>query len=303
MFVAGLHRSGTSLLHRALRNHPKISGFQGTGVPEDEGQHLQSVFPPARAFGGPGRFAFDARSHMDENHPLATAGNARKLWIDWRRYWDTTASYFVEKSPPNIVRTRFLQAMFPNSVFVIVLRHPIAVSYALRKWCPDSVDSLIEHWLVSYERFLADLPCLQRSFVLRYEQFVADPQGVLDQILQFIGLESAPHGEQVDGSINQKYFELWRSDYPDASQQPGLAPRSAEQRRTRRLGYDLARLEKHLPVDFLGPCDRREIETERHTCPSALKTFQQRKRHNAAELTDGAIASFNPRELRLAVRS
>lgn len=226
VFVAGLHRSGTSLLHRALRNHPKISGFQGTGVPEDEGQHLQSVFPPARAFGGPGRFAFDARSHMDENHPLATAGNARKLWIDWRRYWDTTASYFVEKSPPNIVRTRFLQAMFPNSVFVIVLRHPIAVSYALRKWCPDSVDSLIEHWLVSYERFLADLPCLQRSFVLRYEQFVADPQGVLDQILQFIGLESAPHGEQVDGSINQKYFELWRSDYPDASQQPGLAPRS-----------------------------------------------------------------------------
>jgi len=43
VFVAGLHRSGTSLVHRCLAAHPDVSGFADTGVPEDEGQHLQTV--------------------------------------------------------------------------------------------------------------------------------------------------------------------------------------------------------------------------------------------------------------------
>ncbi len=37
VFVCGLHRSGTSLLARALAEHPAASGFQNTGAIEDEG--------------------------------------------------------------------------------------------------------------------------------------------------------------------------------------------------------------------------------------------------------------------------
>ena len=33
----------------------------------------------------------------------------------------------VEKSPPNLVRTRFLQALFPDARQIVVTRHPIAV--------------------------------------------------------------------------------------------------------------------------------------------------------------------------------
>jgi len=78
IFVAGLHRSGTSVLHQILRSHPSVSGFFNTGVPEDEGQHLQTVFRPAMAFGGPGRFGFDPNSYMNEHHRLATAKNANR---------------------------------------------------------------------------------------------------------------------------------------------------------------------------------------------------------------------------------
>ena len=52
VFICGLHKSGTSLLFRILRDHPDMSGFTNTGVPKDEGQHLQSVYPPAWRFGG-----------------------------------------------------------------------------------------------------------------------------------------------------------------------------------------------------------------------------------------------------------
>jgi hypothetical protein len=44
VFIGGLHRSGTSIVHRCLSDHPDVSGFQSTGVWEDEGQHLQSVY-------------------------------------------------------------------------------------------------------------------------------------------------------------------------------------------------------------------------------------------------------------------
>ena len=52
IFVCGLHRSGTSVLFRSLRDHPEVSGFQGTASPEDEGMHLQTVYLPSGRYGG-----------------------------------------------------------------------------------------------------------------------------------------------------------------------------------------------------------------------------------------------------------
>lgn len=156
IFMGGLHRSGTSLLHKILKTHPLISGFSHTGVPEDEGQHLQSVFLNAKVFGGPGYFALNSASHMTETHPLATSKNARILYSEWGQYWDLEKTYLIEKSPPNIVRTRFLQALFPNSHFITLFRHPIAVAMATKKWADCSIYDLIEHSLIAYEKFLDD---------------------------------------------------------------------------------------------------------------------------------------------------
>src|SRR5690348_9288269 len=87
VFLAGLHRSGTTLLARLLAAHPEVSGFSGTGVPADEGQLLQSVYPAAKEYGGPGRFGFAPESHLTEASPLASEENATKLLDEWSPHW------------------------------------------------------------------------------------------------------------------------------------------------------------------------------------------------------------------------
>ncbi len=88
IFLCGLHRSGTSPLFRILREHPQISGFFNTGVPEDEGQHLQTVFPAAKVYEGPGRFGFAREAHLTDESGLVMAENRQKLFAEWSKYWD-----------------------------------------------------------------------------------------------------------------------------------------------------------------------------------------------------------------------
>jgi hypothetical protein len=211
VFIGGLHRSGTSVLFRCLREHPQISGFNDTGASEEEGQHLQSVYPPASAYGGPGRFGFRPEAHLTEFSHLVTTDNRLRLFEEWRSYWDVQKPVLMEKSPPNLIRARFLQELFPNSYFIIVTRHPIAVSYATQKWSYTSLVELIEHWLVCHERFRQDKQHISRLLMLKYEDFVEQPQSALEKIYSFLDLPDHPNATEVHEDANEQYLRLWRT--------------------------------------------------------------------------------------------
>ena len=212
LFIGGPHRSGTSLLHRVLRGHPEISGFAGTGVPEDEGQHLQTVFPIGLAFGGPGRFGFDPRAYMDENHPLATPENAAILAAEWGRYWDLNKPVLVEKTPLNLIRMRFFQALYPDARFILLLRHPVVVAYATWKFTGLPIHLLVEHTLVCYERALADAPALNHFHRVHYEAMMAAPQPTVDAILRFAGVEPFEVDDATVRDSNPTYFAQWQRE-------------------------------------------------------------------------------------------
>lgn len=258
VFIGGLHRSGTSLVHRCLSDHPDISGFSGAGVAEDEGQHLQSVYPRAIEHGGPGLFGFDPRAYLDETSALVSESSADRILQDWTKHWDTTRSVLVEKSPPNLIRTRFLQALFPGCRFIIVMRHPIAVGYATQKWTtwlpwlrplgvPDRrlphvwIHVLVRHWLTCHESFERDRAFLEKVHILRYEDFVERPQESLDEIHSFLGLEPAPIARQVRTGVNDRYWESWLSlkNRPTGRPYWTWVVRRFEDR-VRRFGYSLS---------------------------------------------------------------
>ena len=239
IFIAGLHRSGTSLLDKIIKSHPKISGFHNTGVPEDEGQHLQSVYEPAKAFGGPGKFAFHPESYMNETHPLATEENAKKLFKEWSSYLDISQEYIVEKSPPNIIRTRFLQNLFPNSKFIIILRHPIAVSFATKRWSDGSTTELIEHYLKAYEILTEDLQHLKNWHIIKYEDFISSPQKTIDEIFNYLELESISINQKIKKDINKKYFLQWKEEKKNISKEELNFFYDKYEGRVNKFGYSL----------------------------------------------------------------
>jgi hypothetical protein len=241
VFLGGLHRSGTTPLARVLAAHPDISGLTGTSVKEDEGQHLQPVYPRARLHGGPGRFAFSPQAHLTEESAFATPDNAARLLASWEPYWDTSRRFLLEKSPPNLVMTRFLQALFPSAAFVVIMRNPVVVALSTSKWVRlGRLDTSVAHWFAAHETFAEDSVALRRVHVVKYEELVARPAEALAEVGSFLGLTGAvPHSgwrpDRSDRYVAQ-WAELGRSRRGRATRRR-IIDRYGE--RAARFGYDL----------------------------------------------------------------
>lgn len=256
IFIGGLHRSGTSLTHEILRTHPEISGITSTNVHRDEGQHLQSVYKPASSFGGMARFGFNKASFMDETHPLATPENAETLLREWGAYWDSSKPYAVEKSPPNLVRSRFLQKLFPGAKFVFILRHPVAVAYAAKKWSRMPFSLILEHNLRCYEKLKQDLPYLHSAYIFRYEDFVVDSQKNVRRLLEWLDVEPIDYPIDVKQNVNGRYFADYRASQKNLVKKlllGGLDSQWHFETRSHVFGYSIKEPEALLPISWLGP--------------------------------------------------
>src|SRR5688572_9095125 len=254
VFIGGLHRSGTSLLHQCLRDHPQIAALRDTGVPEDEGQHLQSVYLPAARLGGPGVFGFAPQAHLTEDSPLINDENRRRLFDAWALHWDLSRPILLEKTPQNLLQTRFLQAMFPQARFIMLTRHPVAVSYATRKWCHASLYDLVDHWRQCHELFSADSVHLRSVMQLRYEDLVIHPEEWLPRVYDFLGLLPCHSPVKIHPDVNEKYFRRWRAARTGLVSGPYInhVVRQFEERVALR-GYSLERLTDAEPRAPLAP--------------------------------------------------
>ncbi len=279
VFIGGLHRSGTSLLFQCLRHHPHISSFANTGVPEDEGQHLQTVYRPAYQEGGPGRFGFRPAMHLTETSSIATPENASRLFSEWRPHWDLRKPVLLEKTPQNLIQTRFLQALFPQADFVMMMRHPVAVSYATQRWNRTSLFSLLRHWCHCHELFEQDRPYLKRILVVRYEDFVADPIRQLESVYRFLDLPPCFDETPAGRGFNKRYFAKWQ-----AAKKGLISRHYLKQIETRleksvnRFGYSLRHLD-------MGSSDVGAVEAVPDTHPVGNTILHV---HSAAAVVRGA---------------
>ncbi|SFA96022.1 Sulfotransferase family protein [Poseidonocella pacifica] len=211
VFVAGLHRSGTSLLADLIADFPDVSGIRGAPVPEQEGVYLQGAIPHTAAHGRPMHFATDPAQHHVEGGRYDTLETRERLRSDWNAWFDPRARWRVEKSPVNLTRMRLYQQLFPLAQFVVILRHPQAVAGAVAKWVEMTRAEAVAHWIAAHDQLRADLPYLHNVLVLRYEDLVAAPGDITAAIARFLDLDHAAPTPRDISNRNANY-PVWDLD-------------------------------------------------------------------------------------------
>jgi tetratricopeptide (TPR) repeat protein len=227
IFVVAFPRSGTTLLEQTLDAHPQLRSM-------DEQPIVQQALDDIVAAGA---------RYPEELAKLEPA----KLQAIRARYFERAGGKvrlepgqrLVDKNPLNMLRLPVIRRLFPNAPIIMAIRHP----------CDVVLSCFMQHFRAPHFVMLcANLPTLatgyQRSFdfwyqqaailaprvlEVRYEDFVADFEGGVREMAEFLqlpwhdgmlapaeharakGFISTPSYSQVVQPVNQKAVGRWRS--------------------------------------------------------------------------------------------
>lgn len=196
VFIVGCTNSGTTLLNSILALHPSIASLP------DEGQFCTNQLPLGKDVGPKRLWAVPSdRLYLDEN------SNSNIDLIKLKKHWavrfnDLSRPIFMEKSPPNTVRLRWLQANFSNSYFIGIHRNGYAVAEGIKRKVGHSVDLGARQWNNSNKILLKDFEYLNNKLLLSYEQLTEEPEFVLNKICEFINIPS------MDPSVLKSRFTI-----------------------------------------------------------------------------------------------
>ena len=180
LFVLGVTNSGTSILNRLLDAHPEVR------ILPTEGQWLTDALPLAKTYDV--RRKWSERLdvfHLSEDDDPAPALRAK---YDWLYHYPRRPGILVEKSPPNTIRARWLQANFRPSRFVAIVRHPYAVCEGIRRRSKVGIEEAARQWATANEVMLADAKQLEHFHLVTYEDLTERPDEVLERFADFLSL-------------------------------------------------------------------------------------------------------------------
>lgn len=200
VFIVGCYNSGTQLLMHLLGTHPEISSLP------QEGQFLSDQLVCDYEIGLPRMWVL--REDLFRLTESDEGPDPIRLRREWLMRLDRHKSVFIEKSPPNTPRTRWLQEHFENAGFIVLVRNGYAVAEGIRRKAEPKhrkegwpIGLCARQWARSYEILLEDIGYLERVHWLKYEDLVEAPAERIADILTFLDLDDSDrHGIDLDGS-------------------------------------------------------------------------------------------------------
>ena len=228
ILIVGLPRSGSTLLEQILASHSQVDGTT----------ELPNVIALSNRLNGRGMVAEQARypGILRELEPeqLAKFG---KAYIEDTRFLRGDAPRFIDKMPNNFMHVGLIHLMLPNAKIIDARRHPMACCFSnYKQLFADGQEftydldemagyyrgyvELMDHW----DRVLPG-----RVLRVHYEHVVADLEGQVRRILEFLGLPfeaqclefhrtersvRTPSSEQVRRPIYASGLDQWRHYEP-----------------------------------------------------------------------------------------
>lgn len=198
IWVIGCNNSGTTILRDTILSHKNvcgstIDGQELPGMPKIMTHYLGDMF--SRLWTHPNtklNYYVDESFYNEEIK--CEIINAYKPYLK-------PGKTFISKSPTDVIRARFIQACFPDTKFIGIVRNGYAVSEGTirkRKEDPDrhflkglftSIDQAAEHWFRANVMILSNQTHLNNYLIIQYEDLVEKPKETLHQVLDFCSLE------------------------------------------------------------------------------------------------------------------
>jgi Tfp pilus assembly protein PilF len=188
IFIVGLPRSGSTLLDRILGSH---SSVHGAG---ELNQFALSIVDAVRR--GSGAAPLTRRELVARSAAVDFAALGRD-YLAKVPPLPAGARRFTDKMPLNYLYCGLIRRALPNAKIVHVIRHPMAVCYAMYKTLfkdgyPFSYDlDDIARYYIAYRRLMDHWNSSMPGAILTmsYEALVEDQLGRTRQLLDFCGLE------------------------------------------------------------------------------------------------------------------
>lgn len=203
VFLVGCYNSGTTLLAELLSRHPEISSLP------TEGHFLTNEFIKDYEIGIPRMWA--EREEVFRLTENDDGPDAERIKREWRMRLDLSKPVFLEKSPPNTPRVRWLQKHFKPARFIAIVRNGYAVTEGIhRKADPKdrpeswSIDMCARQWRRSYELLHEDEQYLEHLLWVKYEDLARDTENELNRICDFMEVS---HFEKFDQDSSFRIHE------------------------------------------------------------------------------------------------
>ena len=198
LFVLGVNNSGTTILRQLLEAHPEVRSLGREGVAETR------AFPRASELGFSRLWSLEPDLfRMTEKDSGALSFRAR---FDWSRLYPRRSGYLLEKSPPNTLRSRWLQRYFRPARFLAIVRHPYAACEGIDRRTGCGLETAARHWTAANETLLDDWEHLERKHLVRYEHLTEHTEAELDALEAFLGL-AAPLDRSTTSSVGTHSIE------------------------------------------------------------------------------------------------
>lgn len=281
IFIIGCNRSGTTVLYEMLAKHPDVAFFTNASALVPELEILNNTIGEFLGLGEikQERFLKDA---LEYNY--GTPAEGIRIWDyyledrpdhildetyddpEMEAYLKTTirkhlhhfhCSRFLSKNPDNSVRIRYYHKIFPDALFINIIRDGRAVTHSLLKSRQNAVEffgpdhphaqhgTKVRNWLELKELFETDpivsvgllwkevVEAIERDrqyipaeqfLEIRFEDFVSAPAEYVDKLLKFAQLRQDPEVDEIFqkevSKINMgKRNEAWREKFTLEEQQ------------------------------------------------------------------------------------
>lgn len=194
--IHGFHHSGTGVLRQAVMNAlgtraSELISAPGMRAPENEGQHLQSVYPTyaqrsTKVKCSDAEFRLDrfTKYYCPKLAELIDDKRSDLLFEQWSQYWDIEATFLVQKTPTfDLVLLEGLSKYQP--VHLTVMSHPFAWRSAVFNFAPIE---LLHTWLKTWGHVLEILhsSSIKHYAVVKFENILLDTEGIVEQINNFL---------------------------------------------------------------------------------------------------------------------